>query len=184
MKISRIEEATLTMSDKLGKIMKELGNHSSQLKDQKHSIHHLNAFISKNEEEGITPHDMKRIKKEIKIMKTNFETAFSSMTDQINRKLVKEENIMKSLSEEIGLLAEDNKNIKEVLTNEQKTLASLNSMMSGYMKENEERLENIINDSFSSKRSKNSFEYGLDLKNLSGEESKSQNYENLSKKFD
>jgi hypothetical protein len=34
-------------------------------------------------------------------MKNNFEMAFTSMTEQINRKLVKKEDIMINLSEEI-----------------------------------------------------------------------------------
>ena len=59
----------------------------------------------------MTPHDIKRIKKELKIMKTNFETAFTSMTEQINRKLVKEENIMKGLSDEIRMVVEENQKL-------------------------------------------------------------------------
>ncbi len=48
-------------------------------------------------------------------MKTNFETAFTSMTDQINRKLIKEESIMRSLSDQINMVAEENQKLNETI---------------------------------------------------------------------
>ena len=48
-------------------------------------------------------------------MKANFETAFTSMTDQINRKLIKEESIMRSLSDQINLVTQENQRLNETI---------------------------------------------------------------------
>lgn len=115
-------------------------------------------------------------------MKTNFETAFTSMTEQINRKLVKEENIMKSLSEEIRLVAEENQRLTVGVQSRDRKVDGLEKSVVSFMRENEERMESLVlNDSFSSSRkSKNhSFEYGLDLKNMSSGDDHNNNHASL-----
>ena len=77
-------------------------------------------------------------------MKTNFETAFTSMTEQINRKLIKEESIMRSLSDQITMVAEENQKLNESIERRSRKVDSLEKSMTSFMRENEERMENLV----------------------------------------
>ena len=77
-------------------------------------------------------------------MKTNFETAFTSMTEQINRKLIKEESIMRSLSDQINMVAEENQKLNETIERRSRKVDSLEKSMTSFMRENEERIENLV----------------------------------------
>ena len=77
-------------------------------------------------------------------MKTNFETAFTSMTEQINRKLIKEESIMRSLSDQINMVAEENQKLNETIERRSRKVDSLEKSMTSFMRENEERMENLV----------------------------------------
>ena len=90
---------------------------------------------------------------------------------------------MINLSDQLQKLINQNLVTKETLSINQKNVSRLNAMLNSYMKENQERFENIINDSFISKKSKNSFEYGLDLRTSGLENDFKQNLE-FSEKFD
>ena len=67
-------------------------------------------------------------------MKTNFETAFTSMTQQINRKLIKEESIMRSLSDQISMVAEDNQKLNETIQRRSRKVDSLEKSMTSFMR--------------------------------------------------
>jgi hypothetical protein len=67
-------------------------------------------------------------------MKTNFETAFTSMTEQINRKLIKEESIMRSLSDQISIVAEDNQKLNETIERRSRKVDTLEKSMTSFMR--------------------------------------------------